>query len=755
MSIKNKVIIMILMLLLLLASIVTVIAVNQSSKAMIEANMEKLSTVEAAKHGEIKAYFHYLDGLLTSLAAQEGTKEAFVAFEEGFYNLNNELNLNRTKIRNLVEADFESNYLNDVKYDVPQSAQRQATQNFLPSDINGLIAQYIFIVDNSQKLGEKNNLTYNGKYDSSYMRAHKKYHHSFDKFLNAYNLYDIFMVDLKGNLIYTDFKEKDFATNLKSGVYNNTGIARAYKKALRLDEGVLAFDDFAPYEPSYNSPASFIATPIFIDGVKKGVMIFQMPVDTINNIMRFNGMFKEAGLGESGECYLVGSDYKMRSNSRFQKDIKDKVVQELGTTIGVWSVKTKSTTAVVNGETSIGKGIIDDYRGVSVLSVYHTVDVFSQATWAIVAEIDEAEAMQPAYDLRNNILIAVSVVVIIAIILAFFLTHIALVRPLKELEKRAEDLAHGDADLTARLEVKSQDEIAVVSRYINDFISKVQVTINQAKDTSNENAAVSERLSKTSVVMGEKAQEELSVVTQVSTQGEELQTVLKDAILNAQETEQELNNAEETLNSANNLIITLAEDINIRSSAEAELAERLSSLSSDAGQVKTVLEVIGDIADQTNLLALNAAIEAARAGEHGRGFAVVADEVRKLAERTQKSLAEINATISVIVQSITDASDAISFNASEIEKLSGNASEAQNEVSNSVHIMMEAVGKVSKMVDGYASNGESVQSMIDKVEMVNNLSTSNSKNVKEIASSSEHLSNMTVQLNNLLESYKT
>lgn len=737
MTIKTKVLATVVGLLLFLSVVVTFIAVQKSNDAMLQANMEKLSTVEAAKHGEIKEYLGYLKGLLTSLAVQQGTKEAFISFEQGFYKLSGELKLSTSNIKSSIISDFESNYLNSVNYKVPNSAKRKPTASYLPTDANALIAQYVFIVDNKEKLGEKNGLTFNPKYNSSYMQAHKKYHNSFNSFLEAYSLYDIFMVDMKGNVIYTDFKEKDFATNLKNGVYKDTGLARAYKKALSLNSGEIAFDDFAPYEPSYNSPASFIATPIFVDGVKKGVLIFQMPVDVINKIMRFDDKFKAAGLGESGEVYLVGQDYLMRSNSRFQKDIKNKVVQDLGTTIGVWKVKTKSTQAVMSGDTKVGKHVIPDYRGVSVLSVYHVVDVYGQAKWAIVAEIDEAEAMQPANSLRNAIVIVSLVLLVIAVLVAYLLINSSIIKPLKELEDRADDLAHGEGDLTARLQVVGNDEIAVVSKHINSFIQKVQETIVQAKQTGNENSSVSEELARTSLQIGEKAQQESEIVSEVSSQGEAIKNTLQMAISNAKTTEQELEDAENSLEKTNQIIISLSENITVRSNAEAELSEKLQTLSSSAGEVKAVLEVIGDIADQTNLLALNAAIEAARAGEHGRGFAVVADEVRQLAENTQKSLSEINAGVNVIVQSISDASESVDKNAKTFQELVDMAETAQdslikanNELQNTYAESQEDAAN-SEIIKNEAHNSKELTlKQIEKVKNTEN-SIENIKNSVE------------------------
>ena len=572
-----------------------------------------------------------------------------------------------------------------------------------------------------------------------------KYDEFFQYYAKEYGYDDIYIICPEhGHVMYSQAKKSDLGTNLSTGDLKNSVLGEVWKKVKELHRPV--FVDMKPYAPINNKPAMFLGAPVFVNDFIAGVVVFQISNKAINKIMTFR-----EGYGESQEDYLIGKDKLMRSDS-FLDPHKHSLLESFANP-SVGQIDTEASKEALSGQSDIK--VITKADNHHILSAYKPIKIGKDLEWAILSEISEDEVMVDPNSFRNTMIVVAAIIFIISMIISSYLLNLVLVRPLKELEDRAQDLAHGEGDLTQRLNISGKNEIAHVSNFINDFIKKVQDTIVQAKTTSNENSSVSEKLARTSQEIGQKAEEESKIVSEVSAQGKNLQVVLEGSISNAKETKDEIDSAESTLSNTNKLIVALSDEIVVRSQAEAELSDKLQHLSSDAQQVKGVLEVISDIADQTNLLALNAAIEAARAGEHGRGFAVVADEVRKLAERTQKSLSEINATISVIVQSITDASEAISVNATAIEKLSGNAITAQEEISSSVTIMDKAVHKVDDMVLGYINNSKDIQAMIDKVEVVNELSVSNARSVEEIASASDHLSSMTAKLNDLLGSYKT
>ncbi|WP_103614962.1 methyl-accepting chemotaxis protein [Campylobacter concisus] len=372
-------------------------------------------------------------------------------------------------------------------------------------------------------------------------------------------------------------------------------------------------------------------------------------------------------------------------------------------------------------------------------------------------EIDKISAtmQNDAKANTTNFVVIAVVVLIISLIVAMLYSKFSITKPLNELILRATNLSSGDGDLTRKLEVVGKDEIAKASEAINKFIEKVRVLISEAKDISNENSSIANELSSTSVQTGRGVENSSKIVEDAGKDCTEIQSYMKESIEVAKGGKDDLKKAlsyvDETLNTISNLSSEIAQTSDI----ENQMAGKIEQLSRDAEQVKSVLVVINDIADQTNLLALNAAIEAARAGEHGRGFAVVADEVRKLAERTQKSLTEINATINVIVQAINESSEQMSINSRQISELTGVANNAQNTIRDMSSIMRSAIGLSDKTIEDYIKTGKDIDDIVKNMEGISQISSQSARSVEEIASAAEHLNKMTDTLNAKLGEFRT
>ncbi len=355
---------------------------------------------------------------------------------------------------------------------------------------------------------------------------------------------------------------------------------------------------------------------------------------------------------------------------------------------------------------------------------------------------------------KTFIMMALGIAVAV-LILTMLYSRASITKPLNTLIDRARNLSSGDGDLTRKLEINGKDEIAQASEAINNFIEKVRILISDAKHLSSENSSIANELSSTSLQTGKRVEDSTLIVNNTTQKGEEIQSFMKNSVSFAEESKTELQNASTHIKSANKAIKELADQITNSAQVESEMAVKIEQLSRDAEQVKSVLDVINDIADQTNLLALNAAIEAARAGEHGRGFAVVADEVRKLAERTQISLVEINATISVIVQAIGDSSERMSANSKTIQELTNVANRVENTINVMSEAMNKAIGMSDKTTEDFINTGKGVNLMMEGISNINHISTENARSVEEIAAAAEHLNKMTDTLNNKLAEFRT
>lgn len=343
-------------------------------------------------------------------------------------------------------------------------------------------------------------------------------------------------------------------------------------------------------------------------------------------------------------------------------------------------------------------------------------------------------------------IIGIVILVVFVAGLLFFIER-SIGNKLAMMQKVAEELASGNGDLTKRLKVKGSDEPARTANSINAFISVIQTMVQNAKRSSDENTSVATELSKTSLAIGRRMEDESVQMDAIHHTTEQIIRDLSLSKIENEETCKEVVSATQTLKISQNELNTMIDMIHHSVEVEAEFAVRIRELTNNARQIREVLSVIGEIADQTNLLALNAAIEAARAGEHGRGFAVVADEVRKLAERTQGSLTQTDATISVIVSSIEEASEQMERNAKSIESLGEKSKLVGDKIAHTADVVQHTSEAIKKLVQDADSNTKEVEEISQRIAAMNNLARENARGVKDIAATAENLYNIAEGLN--------
>lgn len=347
-----------------------------------------------------------------------------------------------------------------------------------------------------------------------------------------------------------------------------------------------------------------------------------------------------------------------------------------------------------------------------------------------------------------NFVIAVIIAVISLILVGKFVTPLTILSA--QLSRSAKNL-----DLTANIDHTSNDEIGAMADSLSQMMSTLKQALSQAKKSSFENSSVAQQLSQASKQIGIGAEKESEIVRSSDEMAKQLNSSVFAIVQEFEGTKKKIQEAKDDLNRSKREVTSMAEGMGEATVRQNDLSAMLHDLAKNAEQIKTVLSVISDIADQTNLLALNAAIEAARAGEHGRGFAVVADEVRKLAEHTQEILSEINASIGVVTQSIGDASDSIQENAQFIQELSGKSVQVEKRIVESTAVMQELESASGHTVAQAREISLRIEEVAKSLMTISEISTSNTRNVEEIASAASHLHRLSSSLSEELGRFIT
>jgi len=536
--------------------------------------------------------------------------------------------------------------------------------------------QAAYDIDNPHPSGLKHLLDC-GNTGSAYDDAHAKFHPWFRQFQQDEGYYDLFLFDKDGNLVYSVSKGKDYATNFSEngGEWAPTSLGKVYRKALRIKgRETVGFSDFSAYGPSNGVAASFMAHPIRDHQQNTiGVLAVQIPVERTNRIMQ-----ADLGLGPSAELMLVGSDYLMRSDSRFTADSNDILDTNINSPI--------LERAFTEGYAS---GIDELHRGEALLIDAIRFDYHGNA-YALVATQSHAEAFSALSDLRNQMLVAGLSLLGIAAVMGSLIAR-TITKPISATVDAMGRLAEGDISIPIKGADRS-DEIGDMNKALAIFKENAARRIELEADARNERDrerhrqseleklirdfrfAMSERLeivsSQMSVMRASAAQlDELAVNarSEAIQAGKASQNASENVSAVAAATEEMTATVQEIANQTETTSLIVSETVE----AAQATNENVHTLSEAAEHIGSVVNLIRDIAEQTNLLALNATIEAARAGEAGRGFAVVASEVKELAEQTSKATDEISGRITGIQSSVKDAAGAIGHIANKVSEIRG------------------------------------------------------------------------------------
>ncbi len=742
------------------------IAQEESSTALREANQERLVAIRDLTKSHVEDYFQTIEKQVQTFSSNRMVISAAKSFKSSFSNYQGgDVASERASLTNYYQGDYLAEY---QRRNAGESVNSAGWLSQL--DDSSVSLQYRFIKTNPNPQGEKHKL--NSLADgSAYSRHHQKYHPVFRDYLEKFEYYDIFIADPEsGDIVYSVYKELDFTTSLIDGPYAQSGIGEAFRKANRAVSADFAgITDFAPYPPSYQDQAAFIASPIYEGGEKIAILIFQMPIGRINDMMTHHGKWSDVGLGESGETYIVGGDKMAKSISRFLIDDKDgylDALREGGVTanivkkidakesnIGLQRIESKGVSAALAGES--GFGIFPDYRNVPVLSAYAPLKI-NGLNWTLLAEIDEEEAFRAVNELTSSLLSAILIIALIVIVIAvavslWFAGTIA--SPIIKLSQTIAEI-ESNSDLTRRVDIDSDDELGTAASSFNSMISTMAKSISHVGDAASQLAATAEE---TAVITEETSQAidvQLTETTQVATAITEMNSTVEEVASNTTRTAEAASDASSEVTQGQQAMeetISQIEQLLVEINGAAEVIHEVEQNSNEIG---SILGVIQGIAEQTNLLALNAAIEAARAGEQGRGFAVVADEVRTLASRTQASTEEINQMIEKLHQGSRRAVGAMETSQNRAQKAVDKAATTGN----ALRAIVGAVTRINDMATQIASATEqqsAVASEINRnVVQINDMTQQTAAGSQQTAQASEEIATLATRLQEEVSLFK-
>jgi class 3 adenylate cyclase len=448
--------------------------------ALERAVFDQLTNVRQTKARQVETYFRRIDSELRLLATSKMVVDATRAFRIEVAKLDH--GDTAPDLRQKVSDWYAANFIPDMRRVL---GREPVLADYLPVGAAPYYLQFLYIVTNPNPAARRSLLDDAGD-GSDYSKLHAIYHPLMRAAAATVGFFDFMIADSKsGRLIYTVQKEVDFTTSLQIGPYRNSNVAAAVARcAVNADRSAVCLEDFAPYAPSGGAPIAFMAAPVIDQGAVIGVLVAQLSNEEIDNVVTGDRRWSQEGFGATGEAYLVGPDYLVRSGPRAFYENRENYFAELraagtaeeeiaaidryGTPVLHQRIETTATRAALAGVE--GTGEIIGYRGVPTLASWGPLAI-SGVNWALVAKIDTAEAFAPIYRLRTDLLIVGGLTLLVVSVIAAWLSR-ALLGPLRQLTAGVRRFAAGDYG--TNVPVGTRDEIGQLCSAFNSMVEELR-----------------------------------------------------------------------------------------------------------------------------------------------------------------------------------------------------------------------------------------------------------------------------------------
>lgn len=605
-------------------------------------------------------------------------------------------------------------------------------------------------------------------------------------FAKRYGYSDLYLFNVDGYLFYSVKHRADFRTNMLSGPYKDSNLSALLSKVLNTKK--LAVSDYKIYKPAH-SPAAFVAMPLLYQNKVVLVAAFQVPIDQINAIMH-----SHAGLGKTEDAYLVGPDGLLRSEVSYEKGAKTSILNPS------MKVNTKAVKQALEGKS--GTGIVKGLTGEVVFSSWAPFK-FKDLTWALITEVSKSEIDKPVKELAY-VASGLFAAAVIAVLFAAFLVSGGLTKQVDQIMKVIEGIRRGKQDV--RADVVSRDELGAMASAFNEMLDRTQELVNRqrnehealqesiisllteisdlaegdltvhatvrddatgtladslnlmvdqfkqvirdVKDKATTVGEISGRLSKSTGELSEHSELQAHMVSdsieEINLMAKTIKEAAQNAASSAQASEQSMNDAAE---GANTVARTSNAMESIRSNVQ-DTARAIKRLGESSQEIREIVKIINEIAERTSILALNASIQASAAGEEGRGFGVVAEEIQRLAERAGGSTKQIETLINNILNEIGEAATSMDASIQRVVEGTKLSDEARQKLQNiaasskKIAVMIQSISDESKK---HATASARISATMKKIGVISSSTEAETKKISEAMNDMANVANEMIQ----------